>query len=298
MNNNIFSVTVFMSTYNGGKYVKEQIESILNQVGVEIKLLIRDDGSQDDTVSIIQSINDSRVKLILGSNVGFIKSFLSLIKEGRGTSYYAFSDQDDVWDCDKLLCACSMLKEYDSIPAIYSSNTRLVTADRHIIFDEEKQVIEGLHAAIIKNYVTGCTVVFNDKLKTTIQNINPNLLSSHDWWINVVCLAVGGISIFDETPHMDYRQHQNNTVGATKKGFKKYYSWIKKFFSKKYERDKMCEEILEQFGKYINENNKLVLGQMANYRVNKQSIIFNQKWRTAGIIENLGFIISVLFNRV
>ena len=93
------TVAVLMSTYNGENYIKEQIESIFNQKGVIVKLYVRDDGSKDRTLEILKDYN---VNLEKGTNIGYIKSFMWLIKNVPFADYYALADQDDVWDEDKL----------------------------------------------------------------------------------------------------------------------------------------------------------------------------------------------------
>lgn len=100
---NTKSVQVVMSTYNGEKYLKEQIDSILSQEGVDVRLYIRDDGSSDRTTDILASYQEHKnVKIEKGNNLGFAKSFLTALDECDEADYYAFSDQDDVWEKDKL----------------------------------------------------------------------------------------------------------------------------------------------------------------------------------------------------
>ena len=89
---------------------------------------------------------------------------MELIKISSNADYYAFCDQDDVWDSDKLISAISKIECYDNIPAIYSSNTKLVDSNLNFIKKEDKNPVTTLGSAIIKNYATGCTVVFNKKL--------------------------------------------------------------------------------------------------------------------------------------
>lgn len=291
------TVSVLMSTYNGSKYILEQINSILSQKEVNIRLIVRDDGSKDNTVSLINAINDERITLVKGENAGYINSFIELLNIAGDSDYYAFSDQDDIWDNDKIITACMALEPYENTPAIYSSNTRLVDKDGKFLTNESRKVKTNIYSAIIKNYVTGCTTVFNKELWLMVKGIYPKNPISHDWWLNVVCLALGGVSIFDETPHISYRQHGNNVIGATSGGIKKYIFWTKKFFNKEYHRDFLCREILDQFKGKIPENNKKILLDMGYYRNKKISVLLNSKWNTKGIIENIGFKLIVLFDK-
>ena len=129
---NKYSVCVLMSTYNGEKYIKEQLDSILSQVGVELSVLIRDDGSSDSTLSIIKDYaeQNKNIKYYVGENIKPAQSFIDLIFNSPDADYYALSDQDDVWDKDKLKCAIDLLQATNpDKPAMYHSNLRIVDGD-------------------------------------------------------------------------------------------------------------------------------------------------------------------------
>lgn len=213
-------ITVLMSTYNGEKFLREQIDSILNQQNVELVLLIRDDGSSDKTIEIIEEYEkkDARVSHYVGENVGPGRSFFDLIKNAPESDYYAFCDQDDVWDSDKLASAVDFLQPLDeSKPNLYYSNLRLV--DGNLIFirnahekpiDEEKK-----YSALARNVLTGCTAVFNNNAKNLLRNHLPNINILHDGWLYLICKLFGNV-VYDFTPHISYRQHGGNVVGMGK----------------------------------------------------------------------------------
>ncbi|HOV15546.1 MAG TPA: glycosyltransferase, partial [Spirochaetota bacterium] len=117
-------INILMSTYNGEKYLKEQLDSLLNQTYKNIKIYIRDDGSSDNTLNILKEYNkENKINLFVGENIGFVKSFFWLIKNSDNADYYSFSDQDDVWFPGKLEKAINLLNKYDSqIPTLYFSN--------------------------------------------------------------------------------------------------------------------------------------------------------------------------------
>lgn len=106
------TVSVLMSTYNGAKYIREQIDSILNQKDVNVELLIRDDGSSDNTAEICKEYQkkNTNIRFYQGENIGVGKSFMELLKKAPEADYYSFSDQDDVWLEDKLSRAVKMIK--------------------------------------------------------------------------------------------------------------------------------------------------------------------------------------------
>ena len=121
-------VCVLLSTYNGEKYLKEQLDSVLNQKDITLNFLVRDDGSTDSTIDILKQYEkEGKIKLIVGKNIGYKKSFYELAKLAPLSDYYAFCDQDDVWDDDKLITAVNMLeRENNSIPLLYFSALRVV----------------------------------------------------------------------------------------------------------------------------------------------------------------------------
>ncbi len=210
-------VQVLMSSYNGEKYIEEQIKSILNQQNVEVSLLIRDDGSNDSTQKILSKIMDKRIKCIYEKNIGVKKSFLKLIKMADpDVDYYAFSDQDDIWLNDKLISAIKILsKENQAIPLIYGSPVSIYSNGKVI---GEQFICSKLNLGnlLVKNYYPGCTMVFNKRLVNLINAVDFNILSPtplHDHWLNLVCTACGGKILIDKNPHILYRQHDSNVVG-------------------------------------------------------------------------------------
>lgn len=290
------SVLVLMSTYNGEKYLREQIESILNQENVNVSLLIRDDGSSDNTIRIINSyVKEGNVSLVRGNNLGVANSFFELIKLAAGAEFYAFSDQDDQWDEDKLYIAIQKLRKYSSIPALYSSNTRLVDENLHFIKSENDIPITSLESALIKNYCTGCTVVFNNMLMNELKKYTPSYAVMHDWWINLVVLSVGGLSIYDRTPHMNYRQHGNNVSGAEVSFAKKMAKRFKKFLTKKRHRDVMAKEILDVYGAELTPDTRKILFDFANKR---KSLISKKNYKTKKWLDTFLFKVCVIFGRI
>ena len=113
-------VLVLLSSYNGEKYIKEQIDSILTQKNITVKLFIRDDGSTDATRNILKEYEKySNCVVVFGDNIGAANSFLWLIQNAHSSGYYAFSDQDDIWDRDKLSSAISIIKSTGSTIPIH-----------------------------------------------------------------------------------------------------------------------------------------------------------------------------------
>lgn len=211
-------IIVLMSTYNGEKYLKEQIDSIINQKNVNIEILIRDDGSNDGTIEILEYYSEhfSFISWYNGENLGPAKSFLNLITRANDADYYAFCDQDDVWDDDKLFIAIRQLQKLDeNKPNLYYSNLRIV--DQNMKFyrnsHNKKMYSKNKYSCLTENLCTGCTAVFNYKAKSMLNNHLPNYCTMHDTWIYMMC-KMFGTCIYDKNPHINYRQHQNNVVGT------------------------------------------------------------------------------------
>lgn len=282
-------VEVLMSTYNGGKYIKEQIDSIRRQT-IPVHITVRDDGSNDSTLKILDKYQN--INVIKGENKGATESFLTLIDLAPDADYYAFSDQDDVWDQDKLDKAISALKKYEEEPTIYSGNTRLVDCDLSFIKCEKLYPKTTLVSAMIKNYATGCTVVFNKKLMCELKKYHPVNIPFHDWWVNLVCLSIGGISLYDVEPHMNYRQHANNVVSGNDSQWKKWTSRIKKF-NKPYHRDNMARQLLDHYS--IGNNEKEILEVLANKDTNNMRIFKNG---TGNKIDDLLFQLCFLLRKI
>lgn len=209
-------VQILMSTYNGESYLKEQIESILAQTYGDIQLLIRDDGSTDSTIDILRqySKENSNIHYYTGSNMGAQASFFDLFKHVDGKAdYIATCDQDDVWLADKIESAVDKLKEV-SEPALYCSRLQLVDKDMSILEDHLRRQSPAIAFgnALIENICTGCTMVINRKLFEIVDGKWPKKSTIHDWWFYQIALCFGTV-VYDETPHIYYRQHGNNEIG-------------------------------------------------------------------------------------
>lgn len=287
-------VQVLLSSYNGEKYIKEQINSILAQKRVEVYLLIRDDGSQDRTLTILSEYEkNDHVKVIQGDNCGSTESFLKLINQAGNFDYYAFADQDDVWDDDKLFVAIEKIKDI-TVPALYSSNTRIVDMNLNYITIVDRKPVTKLGSAIVKNYVAGCTMVFNKLLIQEAKQFVSPKVPYHDWWLNLICLSLGGISIYDPEPHMSYRQHGSNVVGSNDVFIKKWISRFNRFFNTRYRRDLMAGQILETCSSKVPKYEKDLLELISASVKHPWKIISSNKFRTENAVDDFFFYICVI----
>lgn len=214
-----YGILVVMSTYNGEKYIEEQIDSILHQKNCDVHILIRDDGSSDNTRNIINHYADEIENISIleaNENLGPAKSFIELLRNAPDYEYYAFSDQDDIWDADKLAAGVTALMQSPDV-LLYCANARLVDSygrDLHVLANKQKTVHTNFETVMCVSQFMGCTMVFKHELVQIIkQKLLPETLIMHDHYLSCVCQLMGGEMIYDCIPHMGYRQHCTNVVG-------------------------------------------------------------------------------------
>ena len=216
-------VTVLMSTYNGKRFLKEQIESILNQSGVEVTLVIRDDGSSDGTKEILKEYGRlDNVKVFFGENEGPAMSFMSLVRDAEmETEYLAYADQDDIWLPEKLKEAVSAIGHRRERAVLYCSNQTVADEEGHgICLRYKEDPPTDLLNIIDKNHIAGCTMVMNSRLTALLKEKRPSdeLIRErmHDTWTIAVAASVGKV-IYDPRSFICYRQHEDNVVGLKRR---------------------------------------------------------------------------------
>ena len=208
-------VQILMSTYNGEKYLREQIDSLLNQDYPNVEILIRDDGSKDDTKNILFEYQKKYKNIFVyyGDNVGVTDSFFDLLKKSDA-DYVAFCDQDDVWLKEKISRGVMSL-EKENEPTMYCSMKILVDSQLNELgISPEKIPVPSFENALVESICTGCTCMMNKMLIDNIKSHIPVHAIIHDWWIYLVATYLGKV-IYDEEAYILYRQHDNNTIGMT-----------------------------------------------------------------------------------
>ncbi len=216
------SIAVLLCSYNGSQYIRQQIDSIINQTETEWTVFVSDDGSTDGTLDILRSYQDKlgseRFVIFNGPGKGFAWNFLSLLeKSGDNFDYYAFCDQDDEWMPNKLTMSVSILSGYDcNTPSVYCGRTSLV--DENCLHLGESPLFSkppSFKNALIQSIAGGNTMVLNRAARNIINKTPGDVeIISHDWWIYIVITAVGGNIFYDPKPSISYRQHTNNIVGS------------------------------------------------------------------------------------
>lgn len=294
-------VKVLLSTYNGEAYLKQLLESLINQENVDISILIRDDGSTDSTLSIIDEFisrhSNIDISLIQGKNIGYRKSFFELVRFANGADYYAFCDQDDYWLSDKLFSAVSLLsKELCTIPLLYTSNVIPVDSELKPLNNnlfKENRVLEVCES-FQKSILPGCTFVFNERARNTIEKFD-GYCESHDWAIYCICNTLGKV-VFDNNPKILYRLHGSNTIGQSENSFFEIVEKIKRFLKKSScARSRFASDFFACYKAEVPIECRNSIKNLGDYRfsfLSKKKLLFDKNFK--GII----FKLYVLLNRV
>jgi rhamnosyltransferase len=297
-------VIVLLSTYNGGAYLVEQLYSLSAQCDVDVEIIVRDDGSTDETVNILNEWQSrGALRWYSGENLGSAGSFMDLLYNAPDADYYAFCDQDDVWFPDKLQRAVRMLKEdgNENAPTLYFSAQTLVDSDKNIIGYNIPERLFTFGESILRNPASGCTMVFGRDFRNLIVRERPDYVYMHDMWLYMVCLSVGGALLFDPVPSMLYRQHSKNVVGCNQSFFQKMLRRFRMFLDGKDSiRMKTCEQLLKCYSKDMPERHVDILNSIMQYRSsikNKLKLLRFKEINTTSCFARCFFCISVFANR-
>ena len=249
-------IAVMMSSFNGALYIEEQIRSILRQIGVNVTLFVRDDGSTDETVRILgQYASKGQAVVTYGENIGIGSSFMELLRTVPDDfDYYAFSDQDDIWQEDKLFAAVCRLKDVHGC-ALYVSNLECVDAENRSIgmrFQPDTAFDGSLLSVICRGRCYGCTEVFNRDLLLFQRQRLPSkemlAIRLHDTWI-AVSAAVAGRILYDNDSHIRYRRHNQNYTTFDRGTAYIWKQRLSKLFhrEKRNSRSRTAQEVLQLY---------------------------------------------------
>lgn len=276
-------IDILLAAYNGERFIAEQLDSILNQTFKDIRIIIRDDGSSDNTPAIIEDYAKKYPGMIETVHDDVIcrnpaKNFFELMKHANA-DYVMFSDQDDVWLNDKIERTLEAMKESErmnpGMPVLVFTGLRAVDEKLNAInefvpTDMNAPKRKSLVSMFEENFVSGCTEMINRSLYENIGDYS-ELITMHDWWTALYARACGVIAYVPEAL-MLYRQHEDNAIGYSDNGgvmfrlkalisapFRKIRD-AGRFFHELHERallfrsrysDKMMPDKLEQLDNFI-----------------------------------------------
>lgn len=276
-------LTVLMSTYNGERYLREQLDSILAQElpeGAKLQIRVRDDGSSDKTLNIldeyVRNYGDV-VSYYTGENLKPARSFWHLVRNCEQSDYYAFADQDDVWFPDKLIRGIAAIEQAGNqdIPIIYNSNVTVTDSDLNPAAPMNSENLNtDLAHVLIYTVSTGCTMVFNDAARQEFvkYDMDKNMVIMHDRLADLITALFGKI-IYDPEPSMYYRQHGNNVCGEQSLGAaKNFFKRVKRLMGgSKSVRSDRCRMLLDIYGDRLNDEQKRLLYAVGYYKTDKEA---------------------------
>ena len=300
-------VLVLLSTYNGEQYLETQLDSILNQEGVEVGILIRDDGSTDGTVGILHAYQKraSNVFVLEEENCGSIQSFYKLMRyakeQYRSYDYFAFCDQDDYWYPDKLSRAVSMNRNHAEY-YFYHSCYEVVDAELNVLFRSSVAKTRGtLGEALISNQAIGCSEVFTYGVLARAAEISNYSLRDqkyypyHDLWVYLVALATKAEVVFDDYCGLKYRQHGHNVIGTGKSKAETRKAQMKNMMAARNIKSGFAGILLDLLD--VDDDVRKKLMRASAYKdtlFGRLSLVSDKYFRTAIREKNVSFILCVL----
>ena len=215
------SIAIMMCTYNGEKYLEEQLGSIEKQDYINWTLYVSDDGSKDKTLAILNRYKKrwgkNKLHIFKGPKVNFQTNFLSLINHKKiNKDFYFLSDQDDIWLPHKITHTLLKIRKYNpKKPLLYCARTTYVSHDNSKILgmsDLFKKPV-SFNNAIVQSIAGGNTMCFNPSLKKISQKFSYRKIVSHDWWLYILNELSGGKTFYDSESTILYRQHPGSLIG-------------------------------------------------------------------------------------
>lgn len=259
------------------KYINEQLDSILHQTYSYIDILVRDDGSTDATLNVLSEYQQryNTIKVIAGNNVGCAQSFWQLLQEARDRkehyTYFAFSDQDDFWQKEKMEVAIRHLNKMTTTgkPCLYCSNLTVTDSNLKPIGHMRSYIpdVNDKAKSLVESFATGCTMVFNKELLVQATSYSFQNIIMHDLWIFHTCMFLGNI-YYDQTPYILYRQHIKNEIGAKLTFTQKMRSKLKsiKTIGNQHFREVEAQNLLKAYKAILTPHDKKLIEIVATYR--------------------------------
>ena len=257
-------VAVVLSTYNGERYLEQQLDSILGQDHENLHIFIRDDGSTDGTLDILERYEErDQITLIRGENIGVTGSFLECVKKvPQDVPYIALSDQDDVWHLDKIARAVDQLKGVDSqTPALYCSERNYCDADlSDPVASRLNRKGNSFALSLFDNVCPGNTIVMNRFLADRLLQCDADDMYYHDWWLELLATCFGQV-IYDPEPTVEYRRLDESVSPSGKRGVALLIFRIKEYLaeSKMEDVSRQLIRFFERFGDEMSEQDREVL---------------------------------------
>uniref|UniRef100_UPI00334064C8 glycosyltransferase family 2 protein n=1 Tax=Castellaniella defragrans TaxID=75697 RepID=UPI00334064C8 len=304
------SVAILLATYQGERYLPEQLDSFARQTYSNWKAWASDDGSTDDTLPILRRYQTQwapgQLTIIKGPAQGSSRNFVSLTHNPAiQADYYAYSDQDDIWEDDKLARALAWLNTQDADkPALYCTRTRLVDAqNKEIGLSPNFRRPPSFANALMQNITGGNTMVFNNAACRLLRSVPEDTeIVIHDWWVYLVVTACGGAVCFDPVPGLRYRQHENNLIGMSAGGPPLVSRIAKLFGTTLRENSDIHLKALQILKQHMTPENRCIMEIFSKARAN-WLLPRLAGYKKAGVYRltftgNIGMVIASVLNRL
>ena len=273
----ITKIAILLSTYNGEKYIKEQIDSILNQQGVETYIFVRDDGSSDATVAILKELQvtyRNRIELTQGKNLGYAGSFISLLsKSEEKFDFYAFSDQDDVWLPEKCKRGVDALIKNRVCLGLYASAITICDENLHPVYvNHYDEKFCTLKSDFIRHRYAGCTMLFTRQLAVLARQLlnstgYERYPFSHDFALTSIAHIVGKV-VLDQESFILHRRLESSVTAREKGVLNRIKTELDGIIRRKGEASSLAGTLLalEQLGIYLSDKDKSFLNAVMSQR--------------------------------
>lgn len=321
MTTNTTKTAIILCTYNGEHFLQEQLNSFAQQTYSSWSLFVYDDGSTDSTEQIINQFakdTQNQVVFIRGRNKGFAQNFLSAIESTpEDFDFFALSDQDDVWEPEKIERAIRFLHQASievnlpstNSPALYCSCTSLIDKTGNMIGRSPIfQYQPSFRNALVQSIAGGNSMVLNKAAKKLVQSARSQdkTVVSHDWWIYQLVTGVEGYifydKFYDQNPQVLYRQHGSNLMGSNVSLAAKY-SRLKMLWQGDFAKwNDQNITALMNCKNLLTKENQMILERFIKMRkmgiLQKLQEFYRLKIRRQTLLGNLGLLIAVLFNKI
>src|SRR5580692_3834219 len=303
-------IAILLCTYNGARFLPAQLASLADQSFTDWRLFVSDDGSSDETLAIVSEHKDrlgtAPVDIRNGPRQGFVKNFLSLACDPSLTfDYYAYCDQDDVWERDKLARAVERLSSRPPhIPAMYCSRTMLIDQDgRTLGYSRAYRRKPRFHNALVQSIASGNTIVLNEAARRLLMVCGSDAkVPSHDWWSYLLISSAGGEVYYDQVPQVQYRMHGENVIG-TNTGLRNRIRRLYMLSRGRFVRwTEMHVAALAPFRSHMTSENRALFDLFRASRkrgfFGRQIGFLNSGVYRRTLLDNVGLIIAVLVRKI
>jgi glycosyltransferase involved in cell wall biosynthesis len=304
------TVAILLCTYNGARFLPAQLSSLAKQSFTDWRLFVSDDGSKDETLAIVAQYRDrlgtAPVSVRNGPQQGFVRNFLGLACDlAIDCDYFAYCDQDDVWEPDKLARAVAWLDTRPAqVPAMYCSGTTLIDENgRRCGYSRAYRRTPSFRNALVQSLASGNTIVFNDAARRLLIAAGSTAkVPSHDWWTYLLTTGAGGEVHYDQIPQVQYRMHGDNVIGTNaglRNRIRRFYLLSRGRFQR---WSDMHVAALEPFRPRLTPENRALFDL---FRASRQRGFLGRQigFLHSGVyrqtfLDNLGLIIAVLVRKV